>query len=226
MPGSGQKGASGGCARYNRGTGYPSAAQDFPGGGAGGGERDVKAEKIRYEAKHTTGRPNAVALPSRETIRKICHKIAHVKVAHPTLQNERRWLLVLDLRNSLCMAAGIVFDPANLRNVPDLMTNTDATKILLGEHESDAVFVTPGLAEKLAEEHKSVGLTKHQSSMKAHTISMIATTTAADRLLCSICLIEDTSVESFQCIKVQVIINVCVRAHVCVRERESVRVCI
>ena len=89
--------------------------------------------------------------------------------------------------------AGDVFDLAHPLIVPGLISKTEIIRNLLGERESEAVFVMREpwriAMEDIAKKHKIICTPRS-------SITVMVTTTAAWELLSTICIIKDRSMAS------------------------------
>jgi len=75
---------------------------------------DALLKVMQDEAFETTGSIVGVKLPSERTIRDIRREAAPLAVHNPSSQNDRRWLVGMDVRNELSVAAvaAVALDPS------------------------------------------------------------------------------------------------------------------
>lgn len=157
---------------------------------------------VKQEAVTATGRADNVRLPSARTVYRIRREAAPLAVDKPTSQNMRRLHVGMDVRNSISAAvtAKLAMDPTNPRVRLETLTNTDVTSIDL-VRKADRVYVAADSPEKLKLQGKSVGIT--EDGHQRRCLQLMATTSAAGELLCTIAVLRDSAVAEFKKILVR-----------------------
>ena len=153
-------------------------------------------DAMKIQSLIATGRDDQVKAPSSRTIYRLRKEIAPVTVSEACVQNERRMIVGMDIRNALSCAAmaKLVMDPANELVRMALLTNTDVTSIQL-ERSTGTVIAGKHAAERLKSEGKSISRT--MEGMQSRCVSIMTTISAAGELLCTIIIIRDAAVQSF-----------------------------